>query len=50
MSLEVKEFDRSESVEFLLTRTGDENEGAAGELAEELGDLPLALEGNFHRF
>ena len=33
-----------ESVDFLLKRTGQEDEAAAGQLAEELGYLPLALE------
>jgi tetratricopeptide (TPR) repeat protein len=35
---------RPESVEFLLKRTGQTDEKAAGALAEALGDLPLALE------
>jgi nucleoside phosphorylase/tetratricopeptide (TPR) repeat protein len=48
--LDVKVWDRPESVAFLLKRTGrkvttDEKEKAAAwQLAEELGDLPLALE------
>ena len=42
--LPVEVFDRAESVRFLLRRTGDTDEAAAGALAEELGDLPLALE------
>jgi len=45
-ALEVVDLDRDEGVRFLLTRTGrDEGErDAASALAEELGDLPLALE------
>jgi Tfp pilus assembly protein PilF len=35
---------RAESVEFLCKRTGLAEEPAAHKLAEELGDLPLALE------
>ena len=42
--LGVQVFDRPTSVEFLLKRTGDANQEAAGKLAEALGDLPLALE------
>ncbi|MDO9533495.1 MAG: FxSxx-COOH system tetratricopeptide repeat protein, partial [Deltaproteobacteria bacterium] len=48
--LDVKVWDRPESVAFLLKRTGREEaaeegeQAAAGQLAEELGDLPLALE------
>ena len=48
--LDVKVWDRSESVAFLLKRTGREEaagegeKAAAGQLADELGDLPLALE------
>ena len=33
-----------EAVEFLLRRTGQKDKEAAGELAKELGHLPLALE------
>jgi tetratricopeptide (TPR) repeat protein len=40
----VKVWPREEAVAFLLKRTGQEDEAAAGELAQELGDLPLALE------
>lgn len=43
-SLQVEKFQRDESIEFLLTRTGEPDQVAANELAEELGDLPLALE------
>ena len=48
--LDVKVWDRDESVAFLLKRTGREKtagegeKAAAGQLADELGDLPLALE------
>ena len=42
--LRVEVFDRAESVDFLLRRTGQPDEDAAEALAEELGDLPLALE------
>lgn len=42
--LPVETFPREESVEFLLKRTGQSDEDAAGRLAEALGDLPLALE------
>ncbi len=44
--LPVPVWPRDESIEFLRTRTGrkDEEDEAFGELAEELGDLPLALE------
>lgn len=36
-------FDRNESIEFLSKITGQSNREAASELAEVLGDLPLAL-------
>lgn len=42
--LQVNEFDRADSVEFLLKRTRQEDREAADQLAAELGDLPLALE------
>lgn len=42
--LEVGIWPRAEAVEFLLARSGDADTGAAGRLAEALGDLPLALE------
>jgi tetratricopeptide (TPR) repeat protein len=48
--LDVKVWDRPESVAFLLKRTGREEaagegeKAAPGQLADELGDLPLALE------
>ena len=42
--LEVKVFDRSESNNFLLKRTGQSSEKAANALAQDLGDLPLGLE------
>ena len=41
--LPMHEFERAESLEFLLSRTGQDDKAAAN-LAEELGDLPLALE------
>ena len=37
-------FSRAESLAFLTQRIGTQEETSAGELAEELGDLPLALE------
>ncbi|MEA3301793.1 MAG: FxSxx-COOH system tetratricopeptide repeat protein, partial [Pseudomonadota bacterium] len=37
-------FDRAESIEFLCKRTGQEDNKAADALADELGNLPLALE------
>jgi len=40
----VSKFERSESVEFLLKRTGQVDRKAADDLADALGDLPLALE------
>jgi tetratricopeptide (TPR) repeat protein len=42
--LDVLEFERPESVEFLITRTGFRDEKAADALANALGDMPLALE------
>jgi len=42
--LGVQVFERPTSVEFLLKRTGQTDQEAAGKLAEALGDLPLALE------
>ena len=36
--------DRMVAAGFLVTRTGDPDRAAAGELAAELGGLPLALE------
>ena len=42
--LEVEMFRREESVDFLVRRSGDPDREAAVELAEALGDLPLALE------
>jgi tetratricopeptide (TPR) repeat protein len=43
-SVKVDTFSRTESLAFLTRRTGTHDEATAGELAEELGDLPLALE------
>ena len=42
--LEVQVWPREDAVAFLLKRTGQQDEAAAGELAKELGYLPLALE------
>jgi len=41
--LTVQVMERAESVAFLLKRTSQTDEAAAAELAEALGDLPLAL-------
>ena len=41
--LMVEVFERRESVEFLKRRTGQSDDQAANNLAEVLGDLPLAL-------
>ena len=41
--VDLGEFSRAEAVEFLCQRSGSDEPAAAGELAEELGDLPLAL-------
>lgn len=43
-SLSVKVLLKSEAVEFILNRTGQQDEATAGTLAETLGCLPLALE------
>jgi hypothetical protein len=42
-SFKVTPFDPQESVAYLLKRTGQEDQNAAKQLAEELGHLPLAL-------
>jgi len=42
--LPAKVFDRAESIDFLCRRTGQDDKEVADLLAEELGDLPLALE------
>ena len=42
--LSVQEFQRDESIDFLLKRTGATDRASANELADVLGDLPLALE------
>lgn len=42
--LPARVFERAESIEFLCKRTGQEDNKAADALADELGDLPLALE------
>lgn len=41
--VDLGEFSRAEAVKFLFQRTGVDEPEAAGELACELGDLPLAL-------
>jgi tetratricopeptide (TPR) repeat protein len=41
--VDLGEFSRTESVTFVSERSGSHEPEAAGELAEELGDLPLAL-------
>jgi serine/threonine protein kinase len=43
-SLAIDVLDRREAVDFLLRRTGEVDEVQAGELSQELGRLPLALE------
>ncbi|MCB0258175.1 MAG: tetratricopeptide repeat protein, partial [Calditrichaeota bacterium] len=42
--IDLQEWDRSESIHFLLKRTGRQDAAGADELADMLGDLPLALE------
>ncbi|MGY1732522.1 FxSxx-COOH system tetratricopeptide repeat protein [Geodermatophilus sp. SYSU D01045] len=42
--LEVPDLDPTAAVAFLVGRTGDPDEVSAGQLAEELGRLPLGLE------
>lgn len=42
-TVNVRGLERSESVSFLLRRTGETDAEAADALADELGDLPLAL-------
>lgn len=41
--VDLGEFSRAEAVKFLCQRTGSDEPEAAGELADKLGDLPLAL-------
>jgi tetratricopeptide (TPR) repeat protein len=41
--VDLGEFSRAESVQFVCDRSGSDEAEAASELAEELGDLPLAL-------
>ena len=43
-ALEVPVLDPDVAAEFLVNRTGDRDQQAAGDLAGELGELPLALE------
>jgi tetratricopeptide (TPR) repeat protein len=42
--IQVDVLDRAEAIALLLRRTPDQDQAAAARLAEELGDLPLALE------
>lgn len=42
--LAVQVWPRGESIKFLVNRTDESDEAAANELAEAVGDLPLALE------
>jgi hypothetical protein len=42
--IRVDVLDRAEAVALLLRRTSDQNQASAAQLAEQLGDLPLALE------
>lgn len=42
--ISVDTWPRDDSIDFLLARTGLDDRDTAGALAEELGDLPLALE------
>lgn len=41
--VEITQFTRAESVEYLRARTGLDDRGGAASVAAELGDLPLAL-------
>jgi len=41
--IDVSEFTRSESVDHLRTKTGQDDQSAADAIAEQLGDLPLAI-------
>jgi len=44
-AMEVSVFDRPQSLDFLRERSGrDDDDAAANQIADELGDLPLALE------
>jgi len=43
-AMSVRVWEPAESIRFLLQRTGQSDEAAAGELADDLGHLPLALE------
>ena len=43
-ALDVPVLDLQAAAEFLVSRTDDPDRGAAGELADQLGGLPLALE------
>ena len=44
LPLEITVWDRGESIAFLHKRTGQDDDAGADAIAEELGDLPLALE------
>jgi tetratricopeptide (TPR) repeat protein len=44
LPVKVDTFSRAESIAFLTYRISDHDEATAGALAEDLGDLPLALE------
>ena len=41
--IDLAELGRAEAVKFLCQRSGCDDQEAAGELAGQLGDLPLAL-------
>ena len=43
-ALPIQVFKRAESVDFIIKRTKQESQEDADELADALGDLPLALE------
>ena len=43
-TLPVRTLEREDAVKFLLERTGQSDRNTANDLADELGDLPLALE------
>jgi tetratricopeptide (TPR) repeat protein len=42
--INVNVFDRKESIQFIIERTGEDDPMVAEKIAENLGDLPLALE------
>ncbi|WP_136193439.1 tetratricopeptide repeat protein [Actinomyces procaprae] len=41
--IDISEFTRSESVGYLISNTGQDDQSAADAIAEHLGDLPLAI-------